>query len=98
MRIDRRNFLIGSTLPLLMSAASKPKIKIAQIGTGHAHASGKMQAVRKYPEIFNVAGIAEPDPKRSKALNAFYSNDLKAICNNKLFSECLLTKTDLFLK
>ena len=69
MRIDRRNFLIGSTLPLLMGAANKPKIKIAQIGTGHAHASGKMQAVRKYPEIFNVAGIAEPDPKRSKALN-----------------------------
>ena len=69
MRMDRRNFLIGSTLPLLMGAANKPKIKIAQIGTGHAHASGKMQAVRKYPEIFNVAGIAEPDPKRSKALN-----------------------------
>ena len=68
MRIDRRNFLIGSTLPLLMGAESKPKIKIAQIGTGHAHASGKMLAVRKYPEIFKIAGIAEPDPKRSKAL------------------------------
>ena len=37
-----------------------PKIKIGQIGTGHAHASGKMEVYRKSDE-YEVVGIAEPD-------------------------------------
>lgn len=37
-----------------------PKIKIGQIGTGHAHASGKMEVYRKSDD-FEVVGIAEPD-------------------------------------
>ena len=37
------------------------KIKIAHIGLGHMHSTGKMQCVRHYPEVFEVAGYAEPD-------------------------------------
>ena len=34
-------------------------IKIGQIGIGHNHAAAKMQAARKFPELFEVVGFAE---------------------------------------
>ena len=34
-------------------------IKIGQIGIGHNHAAAKMQAVRKFSELFEVVGFAE---------------------------------------
>mgnify|MGYP001456777451 CR=1 FL=1 len=37
------------------------KIKIGQIGIGHNHAEGKMNAVRNFPDLFEVVGIAETD-------------------------------------
>lgn len=49
------------------AGGKKVKIKIAQIGTGHAHASGKMAAMRRSRE-FEVVGVAEPDPRRKAAL------------------------------
>jgi predicted dehydrogenase len=39
------------------------KIKIGQIGIGHNHGEGKMQAVRHFPELFEVVGVAETDPE-----------------------------------
>ncbi|MEO1999380.1 MAG: Gfo/Idh/MocA family oxidoreductase [Planctomycetaceae bacterium] len=39
-----------------------PKIKIGQIGVGHAHASGKMGAYRNSSD-YEVVGIVEPDPQ-----------------------------------
>lgn len=38
------------------------KLKIAQIGTGHDHASQKMDCVRNLPDYFEVVAIAEPNP------------------------------------
>lgn len=35
------------------------KIKIGQIGIGHNHGEGKMSAVRKFPELFEVVGYSE---------------------------------------
>lgn len=46
------------------AAGRMPRIKIGQIGTGHAHASGKMEAVRALPELYEVVGIAEADDAR----------------------------------
>ncbi|MFA5562164.1 MAG: Gfo/Idh/MocA family oxidoreductase [Eubacteriales bacterium] len=37
------------------------KIRIGQIGLGHNHGEGKMQAVRHFPEVFDIVGIADPD-------------------------------------
>lgn len=37
------------------------KIRIGQIGLGHSHGEGKMLAVRKFPELFEVVGYAEPN-------------------------------------
>ena len=35
------------------------KIRIGQIGLAHAHGEGKMNAVRKFPELFEVVGFCE---------------------------------------
>jgi predicted dehydrogenase len=53
------------------AASSKPpRIKIGQIGTGHAHAAGKMDAIRA-SEDWEVVGIVEPDPiRRASVENA----------------------------
>ena len=39
------------------------KIRIGQIGIGHNHASAKMAALRQLPELFEIVGIAETDPR-----------------------------------
>ena len=39
------------------------KIKIGQIGIGHNHGESKMKAVRKFPELFEVIGYAEPNER-----------------------------------
>jgi predicted dehydrogenase len=42
-------------------AALRPRIKYAQIGTGHSHAAGKMDAVRKLADQYEAVGYAEAD-------------------------------------
>ena len=39
------------------------KIKIGQVGIGHNHGSAKMEAVRKFPELFEVVGYAEENER-----------------------------------
>ena len=38
------------------------KIRIAQFGIGHNHGAEKMKAFRKFPDVFEVVGVCEPDP------------------------------------
>ncbi len=38
-------------------------IKIGQIGIGHNHGEAKMLAARKFPELFEVVGYAEPSER-----------------------------------
>lgn len=38
-------------------------IKIGQIGMAHDHSKGKMSCVRKFPDVFEVAGVAEENPR-----------------------------------
>ena len=51
-----RSAEIANRLPLLCG----------QIGVAHAHASGKMQAMRNLPQEWKVIGVVEPDPERRK--------------------------------
>lgn len=44
-----------------------PSIRMAQYGTAHGHASGKLLAMQKNPNV-EVVGVFEPDPARRKAL------------------------------
>jgi predicted dehydrogenase len=51
-----------------VQAGTQPqKIKVGQIGTAHAHASGKMATLRKLSDHFEVVGIVEPDSQRRAA-------------------------------
>ena len=38
-------------------------IKIGQIGIGHNHGASKMLAARKFPELFEIVGYAEENPR-----------------------------------
>ena len=80
--IKRRSFIRGigcGTLSLAASLhlsgsgfavaeGSRKKVKVGQIGTAHAHASGKMATFRKLVDDYEVVGIVEPDPRRRKAV------------------------------
>ncbi len=73
---SRRQFLHTAALASLATVpraraqdkGTKPaKIRIGQIGTAHAHASGKMATMRKSEE-YEIVGIVEPDAElRAKA-------------------------------
>ena len=79
-QLDRRTFLAATGQAAVglagLSASGvagtaadgggKVKIRIGQIGTGHAHASGKMASLRRSGD-FEVVGLAEPDEKRRAA-------------------------------
>ncbi len=43
------------------------KIRIGHIGTAHDHSPGMMGCIRKYPDVFEVVGIVEPDEARREA-------------------------------
>ena len=47
-----------------VAADMHSKIRIGQIGTRHAHASGKIEAMRKLSDLFEVFGVVEPDSER----------------------------------
>ena len=69
---NRRSFLAATAASVWAASASDgdttdgKRVKVGQIGTRHAHASGKIDAVRKFPEIFDVVGVAENDEARQK--------------------------------
>ena len=47
--------------------AVKPRIRIGQIGTAHAHSGGKMDTMRASAD-FEVIGVVEPEQRRGVAL------------------------------
>jgi hypothetical protein len=57
------------------AAGGKPaRIKVGQIGTGHAHAAGKLETLRKFSDDWEVVGLVEPNADRRAAIesNAVY--------------------------
>lgn len=49
------------------AAAAGSPLKIGQIGTAHAHAAGKMAAMRTFPELWEVVGLVEPEAERRES-------------------------------
>jgi predicted dehydrogenase len=45
------------------------RIRMAQLGTRHGHAEGKLAALRKSPAV-ELVGVCEPDPARRAAIEA----------------------------
>jgi len=65
------------------------KIKIGQIGIGHNHGDGKMDAFRKFPERFEVVGFSEDNPawlERRGNLPCY--SGLQRMPVEKLLDEC----------
>ena len=46
-------------MPFIAKGA-KPRIRIGQLGSRHAHASGKLAAIRKLSGDFELVGVAQP--------------------------------------
>ena len=62
--MQRRQFIQASAgaalaMPFIANGA-KARIKIGQLGSGHAHASGKLAAIRKLSGDFELVGVAQP--------------------------------------
>jgi len=91
--IDRRIFLSSAGAACLSMAASssraagvkKDKIKIGQIGTGHAHASGVFSQLQQVTDDYELVGIVENDPKRRKTLGGSYKG-VKLISEEQLLN------------
>ncbi|HEY1065400.1 MAG TPA: Gfo/Idh/MocA family oxidoreductase [Pirellulales bacterium] len=60
---------LGSSLgrASLAAAEPRPKIKVAQIGVRHSHAAGKLEAIRRLSDDYEVVAIAERDAKAREA-------------------------------
>ncbi len=70
---NRRQFLKASTSTAALAMASpalgqqappSSRIKAAQIGTKHSHASGKLATLLDLDDLYEVVGVAEPDEAR----------------------------------
>jgi predicted dehydrogenase len=64
----RRSFL-GSSLALAAGqafSADTSRIRIAQIGTQHAHAGGKMEAIRRFTDLYEVVALANTEDSKSE--------------------------------
>jgi predicted dehydrogenase len=65
--MNRRRFIALTAMAAAASHAREDgvdRIVCGQIGTGHAHAAGKMQAMRNLSDLYRVVGIAEPNEER----------------------------------
>lgn len=74
-------------------------IRIGQIGIGHNHGEGKMLAVRKFPELFDVVGFAEENEEwLKKRGNLKCYEGLKRYSVDELIEKCdaLLIETDVW--
>jgi len=89
---DRRSFLtttaaayLTMAAPSARAAAKSEKIKIGQIGTGHAHASGVFSQLRQVSDEYELVGIVENDPERRQALGKSFQ-DVKFISEEQLLN------------
>ena len=61
-RMNSRRSFLSSSLALAASqvfSAERTRLRIAQIGTQHAHAAGKMEAIRRLSDLYEVVGLAD---------------------------------------
>lgn len=59
--MKRRSFLLacsGTAAAIAADSGSPKKLRIGQIGTEHAHAAGKMDALRSLPDLWDIVGVA----------------------------------------
>ena len=78
--VNRRHFLsaaavalsAGTLLRRPAAAAAGKKIKIGQIGTGHAHARTVFSSLRQVTDDYEIVGVVENDPELREKLAGNY--------------------------
>ena len=91
---SRRSFIAATAatvgalaFPHVAGAATAAKIRVGQIGTKHAHASGKMASMRKLDDLYEVVGVVEPDEDRRRAMaSSDVYRDLKWMSTEELLN------------
>jgi len=95
--VDRRQFLHTTSAAAMSLAASaakaasnedtgnKDKIKIGQIGTGHAHANSVFSQLKQVTDDFDIVGVVENDPERRKKLGDSY-HDVPLVSEEQLLN------------
>lgn len=91
--MQRREFLAASVAssmaaPALLAAEHSPgRIRIGQIGAGHGHAAGKLSALRKLTDRFDVVGVVEPNAEqRARVENTSAYAGLRWITEEELLA------------
>ena len=60
------------------------RVKIGQIGVEHEHGSGKMDALRRLPEVYEVVGVVEEEDSGNRHLKVY--EGLQRMTEEQLFS------------
>ena len=76
--MNRRAFLFASASTAAF-AASPARLRIGQIGTEHAHAAGKMEAMRSLTDLWEVVGVT--GPKGYDGVKSMSVDELLAVPN-----------------
>ena len=93
MTLNRRNFVAGTAAALPLASAikgnaakgKKKKIKIGQIGTGHAHAGGVFASLLRVQDDYEVVGVVENNPQLRKKIGDKYQG-VKVISEEQLLN------------
>ena len=77
------------------------RIRIGQIGIGHNHAQGNMEALRKLDDLFDIVGVVESDPEwHQKRSNLPCYSGLRWLTEDELLAlddlEAIAVETDGF--
>lgn len=81
--IGRRSFIASLTAGAAASAlGAGGRIRVGQVGTQHSHAAGKMEAVRKLSDLYEVVGISSAKPPSGKSYEG-----LRQLSEDALLSE-----------
>lgn len=75
----------AAMVPPPVNAAPKQKIRIGQIGTGHAHAAGKLRTLQNLSEHYELVGVVENDPERRTRLGETY-HGVELVSEEKLLN------------
>jgi predicted dehydrogenase len=78
---------VASGLGANLANGASERIKVGQIGTQHAHASGKMQSLRKLRDLYEVVGVVETDSEaREKAERSATFKDVPFLTEEALLN------------
>lgn len=75
--MNRRSFVSVAFASAAYGSVSPGRLRIGQIGTEHAHAAGKMEAMRSLTDLWEVVGVS--GPKGYEGLKSMTVEELLAV-------------------